>query len=176
MSADRMTPGTEDRLRGSTTAHLAGTAGVRTDGSSVRVDRSTFRDERSIGDLIKELQGESSTLLRQEVELAKAEMTETAGVYARNAVNVAIGGALLLAALLGLVYAINMALTALLEGVVGLETAVWLSPLILTVVVGVIGMSMVKGGIKRIREQSIVPRRTTATLKEEKQWLKHRNG
>lgn len=168
MSAERITPGTTDRLHGAT--------GTRTDGAGVRVARSTYRDERSIGDLIKELRGESSTLLRQEVELAKAEMRETVSTYTRNAINVAIGGALLLAALFGLLWAINMALTALLEGAVGLETAVWLSPLILTVVIGVIGLSMVKGGVNRIKEESIVPRRATATLKEEKQWLKHRNG
>jgi hypothetical protein len=168
MSAERTTGTTHDRL--------PGTLDARTDGGGMRVARSTYRDERSIGDLIKELQSESSTLLRQEVELAKAEMRETLGTYTRNAISVAIGGALLLAALFGLLWTVNMALTALLEGAVGLETAVWLSPLILTVALAVIGMSMVKGGVNRIREESIVPRRATATLKEEKQWLKHRNG
>lgn len=168
MSAERTTDTPNERLHG--------TLDARTDGGSVRVARSTYRDERSIGDLIKELQSESTTLLRQEVELAKAEIRETVNSYTRNAINVAIGGALLVAALFGLLWTVNMALTALLEGAVGLETAVWLSPLILTVVLAVIGMSMVKGGVNRIKEESIVPRRATATLKEEKQWLKHRNG
>ena len=32
--------------------------------------------EQSIGELVKDLAGETSTLVRQEIDLAKAEMTE----------------------------------------------------------------------------------------------------
>lgn len=149
---------------------------VSRDRTSVRVDRSTLRDERSIGDLIKELQNESSSLVRKEVELAKSEVAETAQVYAKNAASMAIGGVLLVAALFGVLITINRGLTALLTGMVGVDVAIWLAPLILTVILGIVGWTMVKGALQRIRNQSIVPRRTTATLKEEKQWLKHKIG
>lgn len=144
--------------------------------ATVRIDRSNFRDDRSIGDLIKELQNESSSLVRQEVELAKSEVAETARVYARNAATMAIGGALLVAALFGGLITINRALTAILTGIVGVDTAIWLAPLLLTVVLAIAGWTMVNGALERIRNQSLVPERTTTTLKEEKQWLKHRIG
>lgn len=150
------------------------TTDVRTERNAVRVDPSTFRDDRSIGDLFKELQGESGTLLRQEVELAKSEVAESVHTYAQSSVRIAIGGALLLAALLGALFALNMGLTALLAGPLGLETAAWLSPLILAGILAIIGMALVNGGMKRIRQSPLVPRQTTATLKEEKQWLKHK--
>ncbi|HEU5208439.1 MAG TPA: phage holin family protein [Longimicrobiales bacterium] len=158
------------------TTPYGGSIGSPTDGARIPVQRTTVRDERSIGQLFKELQSESSTLVRQEVELAKAEVMESVRSYARSAVSMAIGGALLLAALFGVLWTINMALTALLEDAVGLENAVWLSPLILSAVIAIIGYSMVKGASNRMREESLVPRRTTETLKEEKQWLKNRHA
>ena len=83
---------------------------------------------------------------------------------------------LLLAALFGVLWTINMALTTVLEGAVGLEIAVWLSPLLLSAVIAAIGYAMVNGARNRMREESIIPRRTTETLKEEKQWLKNRHA
>lgn len=150
------------------------TTGVHTERNAVRVDRSTLRDDRSLGDLFRELQSESGTLLRQEVELAKSEVAETVRSYARNGASIAIGGAFLLAALLGALFALNMGLTALLAGPLGLGTAAWLSPLILTGILAIVGMALVNGGLKRIRQAPLVPRQTTATLKEEKLWLKHK--
>lgn len=147
---------------------------ARPDGA--RVQHTIVRDERSIGDLIKELQNESGKLLRQEVELAKAEVTESARSYARSATSVALGAAFLVAALFGVLWTINMGLTALLEGAVGLETAVWLSPLILSAALAATGWAVLQGGIRRMRAESIVPRQTTETLKEEKQWLKNRHA
>ena len=154
-----------------------GTAGTEyRERPALRVDRSNLRDERSIGDLIKELQSESSSLVRQEVELAKSEVAETARVYARNAAKLGIGGVLLVAALFGGLITINRALTAILAGMVGVDTAIWLAPLMLTVVLAIAGWTMLNGALERIRNQSLVPERTTTTLKEEKQWLKHRIG
>ena len=72
------------------------------------------RDDRSIADLLRELRDESSTLLRQEVALAKTELSEKANVYTKNAgyvigggVAAALGGLLLLhflAQLVGFVF------------------------------------------------------------------------
>src|SRR5690606_32585923 len=153
-----------------------GAVGVPADGPHVPSQRAHVRDERSIGPLFRELQQDSTTLVRQEVELAKAEIKESVRTYARSTVRMAVGGALLLAALFGLLWTVNMALTALLENAVGLEDAVWLSPLILSAVIAIIGYAMVKSASSRMREESIVPRRTTETLKEEKQWLKNRHA
>ena len=42
------------------------------------------RDERSLGDLFSDLSRETTTLVRQEVQLAKAELTQSATEAARG--------------------------------------------------------------------------------------------
>ena len=51
------------------------------------------QDPRSIGDLIRELADEGRSLLRSEVSLVKAELTEKVHVYERKTSKIAIGGA-----------------------------------------------------------------------------------
>src|SRR3954465_1904110 len=92
--------------------------------------------DNSLASLIRELRDESTTLLRQEVALAKTEMTEKATVLGRNATYLAVGG---LVAYAGLVF-ILLSLTELLSVAlvkVGLSTTVasWLAP-------GIIGLAI----------------------------------
>jgi hypothetical protein len=130
------------------------------------------QDPRSIGDLIRELADEGRTLLRSEVSLVKAELTEKVHVYERNTSRIAIGGALLLAALFFALWALNMGVTALLTLVVEEEIAVWLAPLIIAVILAIVGRSMVKGGTEEIRHEGIVPERTATTLRDDARWAK----
>jgi hypothetical protein len=72
-------------------------------------------------------------------------LREELAVHARGAVTAAIGGVLLLAALLTAVWALNTGLTSLLAQVADLDVAIWLSPLLLTVALAGIGWSMIRG-------------------------------
>lgn len=130
------------------------------------------QDPRSIGDLIRELADEGRTLLRSEVSLVKAELNEKVHVYEKNTSRIAIGGALLLAALFFALWAVNMGVTALLTLFVAEEIAVWLAPLIIAVILGFVGRSMVKGGTEEIRHEGIVPERTANTLRDDARWAK----
>jgi hypothetical protein len=134
----------------------------------------TNGDGRSMADLFRQLSTDSGNLVRQEVELAKAEMREKLGVYQRSMVSIGIGSALLLAALLTGLWALNTGLTALLAQVMDLEIAVWLSPLILTVALAAIGWGMVRGGRERMAAEGLVPRRTTTALREDKRWAREK--
>lgn len=139
------------------------------------------RDERSVGDLIRELGSESTRLVREEVELAKAEMREKLDVYEKNVVKMLLGGALLLGAFAVLLVAVNRGLTALLGQFMAVDIAVWLAPLILAVVFGLIGWGMVKGAQRAMGREGVAPKRTLDTLREEKDWAKRevkeiRNG
>lgn len=127
-------------------------------------------DDRSIGDLIKELGGESSRLVREEVRLAKAEMREKVDVYERNLTKLAVGGALLLGALFVLLVAINRALTALLGQWVAVDVAIWLAPLILAALFALVGAGMVSGARRTMKREGITPKRTVETLREERNW------
>lgn len=129
-------------------------------------------DARSIGDLLRELSLEGRTLVRQEVELAKTELAEKVSVYSRNAVSMAVGGALLLVALMAVGTAVIYGLIVLFDQFLPFEVAVWLGPLMFGAVIGLVGWSMIKKGRERMADEGLMPQRTVETLREDKDWLK----
>jgi hypothetical protein len=138
------------------------------------VDAPLGADSRSesIADLIKELRDEGLLLVRQEVALAKTEMSEKIGRTLRNTAY-ALAGALV--AFLGLVFVLQ-AVTALVG--VGLKAAglapeqcLWLAPLIVGVVVTIIGTTLVTKGIATLKNESLVPEKTIDSLKGGKAWI-----
>jgi hypothetical protein len=133
---------------------------------------TTAREEKSLGQLLKDLTAETTTLLKQEVELAKTEMGEKASRVGTNLGSVAVGGAVLFAGVLALLFAAVNALTEILAHVVSLTVAAWLSPLLLGIVLGAIGYSLVKKALASLKQESVTPRRTTESLQENKEWLK----
>jgi hypothetical protein len=127
--------------------------------------------DRSIADLLKELRDESSMLLRQEVVLAKTEMTEKAADYGRNAAAVATGGAVAYAGALLLLAGLTVALALLLHRI-GLDVhGWWVAPLIVGGIVAAVGYSMINKGVAAMKRQSPVPETTVQSLQEDKQWL-----
>ncbi len=74
----------------------------------------TSRDDRSLGELFKDLSHETSTLVRQEVALAKTELTQTATEVGKDVAFLAVGGAVAYAGLLAILAAIILALALVL--------------------------------------------------------------
>lgn len=134
--------------------------------------QTTSTSERSVGNLLKDLTDETRMLLRQEVELAKAEMSEKAARLGRGAMYVAIGGAVLYAGVLALIAAACIGLAVALNMGLDGEVAVWLGPLLVGVVVAIVGYAFVHSAISTFREESLTPRITLETLRENKEWLK----
>ena len=81
--------------------------------------------ERPIGELVKDLAGQTSTLVRQEIQLAQAELTSKGKLAGRGA------GMLAGAAVAGLLALI--ALTAVLIAALDTAMPLWLAALIVTV-------------------------------------------
>jgi len=132
------------------------------------------KDERSIGQLLRELTQESSTLLKQEVDLAKTEMSEKASRVGVNLGAVAVGGAIALLGAIGLLlFAVN-ALASLLSQLMSPGVAVWLAPLIVGGILAAIGYSMIKKALETLKHESLTPKRTTQSLQENKAWLKQK--
>jgi len=132
------------------------------------------KDERSIGQLLKELTQESSTLLKQEVDLAKTEMSEKASRVGVNLGAVAVGGAVALLGAIGLLlFAVN-ALASLLSQLMSPGVAVWLAPLIVGGILAGIGYSLIKKALETLKHESLTPKRTTQSLQENKAWLKQK--
>ncbi len=123
--------------------------------------------DRSIAELVKQLSDQTATLVHQELDLAKAELTakgKKAGLGAGM-----FGGA----GVFGL-YAIG-ALTACV--ILALSTAVdgWLAALIVAVVYGAIAGVLALVAKNKVKEGvSPVPEQTVETVKEDVQWTKQR--
>lgn len=127
------------------------------------------RDDRSLGDLFAELTHETSTLVRQEVELARVELSQKVSRVGKDAASLAAGGALACAGLLAIVAAVILGL-----GEAGLPW--WLSALLVGVVIGGIGYLLVERARSAIKQADLAPRRTAETLKENREWAKEQLG
>ncbi len=151
-------------------------AGVGVGATAEPIDGAAFTPaiarDRSITDLLKELRDESSTLLRQEVALAKTELGEKAESYGKNAAAIGVGGAVTYAGVLLLLAGGTVALALVLHRV-GLDVhGWWIAPLIVGGIVAAIGYSMINKGVSTLKRQSPVPEKTVQSLQEDKQWLK----
>lgn len=132
-------------------------------------------DRRSLGTLIRDLRDETTILLRQEVSLAKAEMNEKVSRVSRNAVAAIVGGAIAFAGFILLLFAGGAGLAiGLEEAGVAEETAAWLGPLIVGIVVAIIGYVMFQKGLSTIRRTSMMPDKTIESMQRNKEWMKEK--
>jgi uncharacterized membrane protein YqjE len=121
--------------------------------------------DRPIGDLMRQLADETSTLVRQELELAKAEMREKGR---KAGPGVGMVGA---AGVVGLLAA--GALTAFL--ILALDGAMpnWLAALIVAAVYGAIAAALYFQGREKVKEAGPpVPEQTVESVKEDVEWAK----
>jgi cytochrome c biogenesis protein CcdA len=125
-------------------------------------------EQRSLGTLIGDLAQETTALLRKEVELAKAEMSEKIDKVTSAVASMAAGGAVLYAGFL----------VFLVLCVAGLDTILdhwyptqWLAPLIVSIVVLAIGYFMLKAGQKKIENDALTPRRTLRSLQRDANFM-----
>ena len=123
------------------------------------------RDDRSLGELFSELTRELTALVRQEVALARTELTQKATTVGKNVGFLAAGGAVAYAGFLAL-------LAALIIGLGQLGLPWWLSALIVGLVVAGIGYLLVQKGLTALKQLNLAPEQTIATLKEDKEWAK----
>jgi len=116
----------------------------------------TGKDERSLGELFGDLAGQTGALVREEVALAKAELTQNATRAGKDVGVLVIGGAVAYAGLLALLAAV----------ILGLATALpaWLAALIVGLVVVGIGAALLQRGRAALAHLDLAPRQTLATL------------
>jgi uncharacterized membrane protein YqjE len=123
--------------------------------------------ERPIGELLKQLSEETTTLVRQELDLAKAEVAQKgqqAGKGAGMFGGAGITGFLALAAL-----------TAALIMAIDKATPNWVAALIVAVVYAAIAGILALQGRNKVREAvPPVPEQTVESVKEDVQWAKTR--
>jgi hypothetical protein len=127
--------------------------------------------ERSFADLIRELRNESIVLFRQEIAMAKTEMSEKASIVGRNVSTLVIGGAVALLAIIFLLLAVTGGLALMIMATDAELHAIWIAPLIVGTVIAAIATVMIVKAKEALAQTSLVPHQTIETLKEDKQWV-----
>ena len=130
------------------------------------------RNDRSLGSLFGELTREISDLVRQEIALARAELSEKAGQAGMGLAWLVAGGVLILVGLFFLVQALVFGVAALLSYFMAGETAAWVAPLLVGLLVVVIGWLLISRGRSNLAARNLMPRRTTQSLQRDTEFAR----
>ena len=122
------------------------------------------KQDRSIGELFSELASDTGLLIRQEIELAKVELTQKASHVGRNVGYLVLGGAVAYAAVLALLAAVIILLANVMPW--------WAAALLVAVLVGIVAAVLITKALSSLKNTNMAPRQTVETLKEDAQWAK----
>ena len=125
-------------------------------------------ENQTVGELLGRVTSDLSTLMRQEVELAKVELKEEASKAGKA------GGMLAGAGAIGYLVLVFLAL-ALMFALDSVMPTGW-AALITAVILGIIAGVLFVMGKKRMAQVNPKPEQTVETLKEDVQWAKNRNS
>jgi hypothetical protein len=123
------------------------------------------RSDASLGELFSRLTSDMSTLVRDEVQLAKVELTQEIKTAGRA------GGMLGAAAFAGYLVVVLLSFAAA-WGLAEVMAAGW-AFLIVAAVWGVVGAFLYVRGREQLRAVDLPPEQTMETLKEDVQWAKN---
>ena len=119
------------------------------------------------GELVKHLSEQTSTLIRQELDLAKTELAEKGKAAGKGAGMLGGGGIVGLLALGALTACIVLLLAEAMDA--------WVAALIVAVVYGAIAAALAMAGRNRVKEGlPATPEQTVESVKEDVQWAKRR--
>jgi uncharacterized membrane protein YqjE len=128
-------------------------------------NRNSDLREHGTGELLKELSDHTTTLVRKEIELAKAELGEKGKKAGQGAGMFGAAGLFGLLAFGALTTCIIVALDSAME--------LWLAALIVAVVYGAIAGVLALQGRNKVQEAGPpVPEQATESVKEDVQWAK----
>lgn len=125
-------------------------------------------DTRSIGEIIGDVTHDLTTLVRQELDLAKTELKSEATRAGKGAGILAGAG---VGAHLALIF-VSLAVVFVLDRVMPLD----LAALLVGVVWAIVAAVLASTGRKQLKTVEPGLPTTTETIKEDAQWLKTRNG
>jgi Putative Actinobacterial Holin-X, holin superfamily III len=126
---------------------------------------ATTKDERTLGEMFAELSRETRTLVQQELQLAKTELTEKASKLGKGAGLIVGGGLIAYGGLLAIIAAVILITIAL-------GVPPWAAALVGGVLAAGIGYLLIRSGLAALKPRELTPRKTIDTLKEDAQWLK----
>jgi hypothetical protein len=126
---------------------------------------ATTKDERTLGEMFAELSRETRTLVQQELQLAKTELTEKASKLGKGAGLIVGGGLIAYGGLLAIIAAMVLIMIAL-------AVPPWAAALVGGVIAAGTGYLLIRSGLAALKPKELTPRKTIDTLKEDAQWLR----
>ena len=129
-----------------------------------RINENRSMDNRPLGDLFSDLASDMSNLVRQEVNLAKLEVTQKAKYLGRNVGYLVVGGAIAYAGVLAVIAAIIMLLDRVMPA--------WGAALLVGAFVALIAWLMIGKAMSALQQADLTPHETVETLKEDAAWAK----
>ena len=129
--------------------------------------RNAASDDRALADLMRDLSQQSTELIRQEIELAKAELRQKGKAAGIGAGMFGAAGVIALFAVGALTACLILALATAMDA--------WLAALIVAVVyLAVAGVAALLGKGKMQEATPPAPEQAIESTKEDVQWTKHR--
>lgn len=119
--------------------------------------------EPSLGELFRQLATETTTLVKQEIALAKTELVQVAVRAAMDATGLVVAAVVALIGVLALVAAAIIGLGVLLHNY-------WLSALLIGALMLIVGGVMAVGFLNKLKDLDYGLSTTTQTLKQDKTW------
>ena len=136
--------------------------------ADVRNGGASDPKERPIGELVKDLSQQTSTLVRKELELARAELQQQGKEAGKGA---GLFGGATVAGLLAL-GALSAALIALLDKAM----AIWVAALIVMALWAIVALVLAQAGRSSMQQATPPAPQTVETVKEDIQWAKNPTG
>lgn len=125
--------------------------------------------EKSLAGLLADLSRETTTLIRDEVQIAKAEMNRKVDQATSAALAMLMGGLVVFAGLLVLLWAATAALAQL---IAPWTQQPWVAPLIVGVIVAVAGYATLSRGRRRLSLEGLKPKTTLRSLRRDREMLR----
>jgi hypothetical protein len=126
-------------------------------------------DDRSITQIVRDLLQDVSRIVRDEVQLAKAEFAEKAA-HMKIA-----GGALATAAITALLSLLSLVTACI--AALALVMPVWLSAVIIAVLLGAVAGIAFSRGVHKWKQVDLRPHQTITTMKDTADWVRdHAHG
>ncbi|HEY9462347.1 MAG TPA: phage holin family protein [Vicinamibacterales bacterium] len=122
-------------------------------------------DPRSLGEMFADLARETRSLIHQEIELAKTELSQNASRIVPSLTMIVAGALIAYGGMLAIVAGIVL-------GLIAIGLVAWAAALVGGLVIAVIGYALVRAGMASFRPQDLKPRQTIETLKEDARWLR----
>ena len=142
--------------------------------STTAMSVGTDKSDESLPSLFSRLGDDVMQLFDTKMSLLKVEIKEEANEYARDGIMIAVGGIIAAVGFALLNVALAFGISTLLANVEVSQAARYaigfLSAGVLYLIIGGIVIATMKN---RLAKQSLVPDRTVAELRKDKQWLKN---